>query len=191
MTSTASKVLTFEEWADLPESKLHYEIVDGVMYMAPGATYFHQQISQRINLPLSNFIAANGLGEVLIPPLDVLIQREPLRTRQPDILLMSNRRLAVRGAEEAIEIKFLEVPPDLVVEVLSPSETRRILEDKLRDYQRIGVLECWLFSQLAKTAEIVDLTGGEPKTTAVFDGNQTFRSDRLPGFELNLQEVFR
>ena len=191
MTSTASKVLTFEEWANLPESKLHYEIVDGVLYLTPGATYFHQQISQRINLPLSNFVAANGLGEVLTPPLDVLIQREPLRTRQPDILFMSNRRLAVSGAEEAIAIKFLEVAPDVVVEVLSPSETRRILADKLRDYQRIGVLEGWLFSQSAKTAEIVDLTGEEPKTTAVFDPSQTFRSNRLPGFELNLQEVFR
>lgn len=191
MTSTASKVLTFEEWANLPESKLHYEIVDGVLYLTPGATYFHQQISGRIFLPLSTFVAANGLDEVLTPPLDVLIQREPLRTRQPDILFMSNRRLAVSGAEEAIAIKFLEVAPDLVVEVLSPSETRRILADKLRDYQRIGVLECWLFSQSAKTAEIVDLTGAEPKTTAVFDRSQTFRSHRLPGFELNLWEVFR
>lgn len=191
MTSTASKVLTFEEWANLPESKLHYEIVDGVMYMAPGVTYFHQQISGRIFVPLFNFVAANRLGEVLAPPLDVLIQRAPLRTRQPDILFMSSRRLSVSGAEEAIAIKFLEVAPDVVVEVLSPSETRRILADKLRDYQRIGVLECWLFSQSAKTAEIVDLTGGEPKTTAVFDRSQTFRSNRLPGFELNLREVFR
>ena len=41
MTSAATKILTFEEWANLPESNLHYEIVDGVMIMPPGATYFH------------------------------------------------------------------------------------------------------------------------------------------------------
>lgn len=191
MTSTATKTLTFAEWANLPESKLHYEIVDGVMYMAPGATYYHQQIAQRINLPLAAFVAANGLGEVLPPPLDVLIQRDPLRTRQPDLLFLRRGRLPAHGADEAIEVKFLEIAPDLVVEVLSPSETRRILADKLRDYQRIGVPECWLFSQLAKTAEIVDLTGREPETAATFDRTQTFRSARLPGFELNLAAVFR
>ena len=191
MTSTATKILTFEEWAELPESKLHYEIVDGVMYMAPSATYYHQQISGRIYGPLLNFVEANGLGEVLHPPMDVLIQREPLRTRQPDLLFLRSDRLPAQGAAEAIEVKFLEIAPDLVVEVLSPSETRRILADKLRDYQRIGVPEAWLFSQLAKTAEIVDLTGREPETAATFDRSQTFRSARLPGFELNLSSVFR
>ena len=191
MTSTAAKTLTFAEWANLPESKLHYEIVDGVMYMAPGATYYHQQISGRIYGPLLNFVEANDLGEVLLPPLDVLIQREPLRTRQPDLLFLRSGRLAVHGADEAIEVKFLEVAPDLVVEVLSPSETRRILADKLRDYQRIGVPECWLFSQLAKTAEIIDLTGRAPETAATFDRTQIFRSAQLPDFELNLAAVFR
>ena len=188
--TTRVRKLTFEEWLQLPETKKHYEIVDGVMCMSPGATVFHQRIMRRVANPLSDFVEENGLGEVFTPPMDVLISREPLRTRQPDVLFLSARQAVIGGPEEALATKFLDVPPDFVVEILSPSDTWSVLERKLRDYQAIGVPECWFFHMVELTASILDLTGREPRVAATSGAEDTFRSDLLPGFELKLAAVF-
>ena len=189
--STSTQVLTFEQWLHLPETKQRYEIVDGVMYMPPPPTWVHQRIQQRINMALSRFVEASGIGEVLTAPLDILIQREPLRTRQPDILYLSNPKVPGDRIDDIEGIPFLELAPDLTIEVLSPSNTPAYMERKLHDYQTIGVTECWLFDPASRTAVVIALTADEPRTVASFTVDETLRSDLLPGFELNLQEIFR
>ena len=187
---TKIEKLTFDQWLNLPETMEHYEIEDGVRYLSPGATVFHQRVMRRVANPLSDFVEAHGLGEVFTPPMDVLISREPLRIRQPDVLFLSAGRAVIGGPEEAMATKFLEMPPDLVVEVWSPSDTRSVLERKLRDYQAIEVPECWVFHTADLTASILDLTGREPRVVATLGTEDTFRSDLLPGFELSLAQVF-
>ena len=189
--STATKKLTFEEWQNLPETKQRYEIVDGVMKVPPGATYFHQRLLRRLVRQLEDYVEGGDLGEVLTAPLDLLIQRQPLRTRQPDILYLSNERVPGRTRDEVIGVQFLEVGPDLAVEILSPSNTPREIAGRLRDYHQVGVRECWLVNPKAATIEILDLTGSEPRPVATFGGSNTLVTDLLPGFELNLSEVFR
>lgn len=191
MISTATKILTFEEWLNLPESKQRYEIIDGVMIMPPGPTGEHQWDAQEIYVRGRNFVLERNLGVFMLAPFDLMIQRDPLRVRQPDILYLNAQRTGIRGRADLKGIAFLEVPPDLVVEVLSPSNIGRELESKLRDYRQIGVYECWLVNPQAETIEILDLTGTEPQSLAVFGVGDTLRSHRLPGFELNLREVFR
>jgi Uma2 family endonuclease len=114
-----------------------------------------------------------------------------LRTRQPDILYLSAERTGIRGLAELQGLQFLEVPPDLVVEVLSPSNTRRDIEGKLEDYQRIGVKECWLVSPEAETTEVVSLSVEGAKAVDIFGVNDSLRSPVLGDFTLNLREVFR
>ena len=189
--STITKKLSYEEWLALPETKQRYEIVDGVMYMPPSPNGEHQWVAQQVFLKGSNFAFDNHTGVFMMAPFDIMVQREPLRVRQPDIMYLNSGRTGIRGIAQLRGVNFLEVAPDVVMEVLSPSNTRRELDAKLRDYQQIGVYQCWVFSPEAETAEIVDLTGSEPKSVAVFGVEETLRSDLLPGFELSLQGVFR
>ena len=74
-----------------------------------------------------------GLGTTVSAPYDVLIRRFPkLQTRQPDLLFVSHARLAQGGG---IPVKgLLGAAPELVVEIVSDSETQRILGDKIADY---------------------------------------------------------
>ena len=189
--STKTEKLTFEAWLALPETKQRYEIVDGVLKMPPGPTPDHQWIMQRILLPISNFVEGTDIGVVLAAPVDLLIQRTPLRTRQPDILYLSRERTGIRGRAELRGLQFLEVPPDLVVEVLSPSNTRHDIENKLADYQRIGVKECWLVSPEAETIEVLSLSAEESRVTGIFGIDGSLQSRVLGDFSLNLKEVFR
>ncbi|MCH8282412.1 MAG: Uma2 family endonuclease, partial [Chloroflexi bacterium] len=146
--STQTQRLTYEEYLKGPEIKARYDIVDGVMIMAPAPSVNHQQVLGNLYTHLRLFILAQALGKVLFAPLDVVIQREPLRTRQPDLLFVSNERSEILG-------QMVEGAPDLVVEVLSPSNSRADVEAKLADYGGLGVRECWLVSPEGITVEVL------------------------------------
>lgn len=191
MTTKAQK-LTFEAYLELPETKQRYEIVDGVRIMPPAPTPDHQWIMMEISVSLRDFVNNGSLGVVLVAPVDLLIQREPLRTRQPDILYLNAQRTGITGRAELRGLQYLETPPDLVVEVLSPSNTRRDLEGKLGDYHKIGVLECWLVSPEAETVEVVSLSAETNFTVGVYGIDGSLQSPILGGgFSLQLREVFR
>lgn len=190
MSSIETKRLTYEAYLATPEIKQRYDIVDGVMLMAPGPTPDHQWIMLELAVRLRSFVSERGLGVVLAAPVDLLIQREPLRTRQPDILYLSAERTGIKGRAEIRGLQFLEIPPDLVAEVLSPSNSRRDIEDKLGDYRRIGVLECWLVRPEAETIEVLRLSAEQATTEAVFGIDGTLRSEVLGDFTLPIKEIF-
>jgi Uma2 family endonuclease len=98
--------LTYREYLKTPEIKARYDIVDGVMTMAPAPTVTHQRILLRLVRLLDQFVSEQQLGEVLLAPVDVIIGREPLRTRQPDLLFVSNERASILGDQ-------VEGAPDL------------------------------------------------------------------------------
>jgi Uma2 family endonuclease len=181
--TTQVQRLTYEEYLKLPEIKKRYDIIDGEMIMAPGSTTEHQFDSRRIFRLLDRFVVEHQLGEVLYAPLDILIQREPLRTRQPDILFVSNERRHILGP-------IIEGAPDLVVEILSPSNTRRGIEAKLADYAHLGVRECWLVSQEARTVEVLRLVDGAWQRAHLYGIGDRVRSDVLEGFESEVLQLF-
>ncbi len=183
--------LTFENWRSLPTVKRRHEIVDGVLLTQPAATVGHQLALRNIALPLVEFVEeSTKSGMVFWFPGDVLIQRDPLRVRQPDIFYITPERTGIRDSSDLRGLEFLEKPPDIVVEVVLPEEIDWVLAERIRDYQRLGVYECWLAHLNTKTVEIFDLTGEEPKPIALFGMDEVLVSAFLPGFELKLSEVF-
>ena len=191
MSSIGAKKLTYEAWLALPETKQRYEIADGVLMMPPAPTPDHQWLILELSVLLRDFVNERGLGVVLAAPVDLLIQREPLRTRQPDILYLSAQRTGIKGRDELRGLQYLEIPPDLVVEVLSPSNTRRDIESKLEDYRGIGVNECWLVNPEAETVEVRNLLaeGGAAAELYGIEGN--LRSQVLANFDLRVSDIFR
>jgi Uma2 family endonuclease len=76
-------------------------------------------------MKVDSFVPMHRIGLTFLAPLDVVIRRDPLRTRQPDLMFISNARRYIIGRQ------VIEGGPDLVVEILSPSNTRRELQEKL------------------------------------------------------------
>ena len=115
-----------------------------------------------------------------------LIRRFPkLQTRQPDLLFVSHARLAQGGG---IPVKgLLGAAPELVVEIVSDSETQRILGDKIADYVRVGVDECWVVRPDAGTVEVLTLTPEGAQSVAVYGDGQTVQSVVFAG--LTVQSV--
>ena len=92
VTETTTTRLTYEEYLNEPVTMLRYDIVDGKVIMSAAPNPYHQRTSKRVFRPLDRFVMERELGEVFYAPLDVIIQRDPLRTRQPDLLFISNER---------------------------------------------------------------------------------------------------
>ena len=80
--------------------------------------------------------------------------------------------------------------PDLVIEILSPTNTRRDLDDKLEDFRSIGVREVWIVSPEALTMEVMRLSAEGIHPLAIFGTGMTVRSQVLEGFALPVAEIF-
>jgi Uma2 family endonuclease len=184
------EILTYDDYLALPEMMQRYEIVDGMLIMEPAPTIEHQLNSARIYRPLDDHVFAHRLGVVLYAPVDVMIQRSPLRTRQPDVLYISMERIVHYGFDSIENVPFLDFPPDLAVEIVSPSESKSKVFDKLKDYQAIGVDECWLIRKREKTVEVLQLTADTIESSGVFSGNQTIESQVLPQLALSVDTIF-
>jgi Uma2 family endonuclease len=189
---TQSRQLTYKEYLHLPESNQRYEIVEGELRMAPSPTVRHQKLVRRISNLLDEFVSRLNLGVVLLAPIDVVIEKNPLHTRQPDVFYLSNERITAAGysQNELDLLSRLEMAPDLVVEVLSPNESRRDMKDKLNDYHKIGVKECWLLSDEAETVEVVDLSGGDIMVLALYGIESHLTSKLFSNFSLEIKEIF-
>ena len=185
-----SKLISYEDYLLLPEMCQPYEIIDGDLHMIPSPTRRHQRLVLRIAMLLESFVSERNLGEVLPAPMDVLIEKHPrLRTRQPDILYLSRQKGRSVSSDE--DNDFIATAPELVVEILSNSESRRRIREKLNDYHRIGIRECWLVSPEAETIEVLDLSGETMTTTALYGINDHLSSKVLPDFSLPVTRIFR
>ena len=190
MTTAGVKTLSFDEWQALPETKQRYEVVDGVLLMPPSPMGEHQWLDLEIATWLKIFVTREGLGIVVPAPYDVLIRREPLRVRQPDVMVVNAELTGINRPADLVGRAFLELPPLLVVEILSPSNTRRDVEEKLEEYRSIGVPECWLVNFPARTVEVLRLSRDEVVVLGVYGMGDVLQSEALPGFELPIADIF-
>jgi Uma2 family endonuclease len=124
------------------------------------------------------------------PAVDVIIQRSPLSTRQPDVLFLSAKRTGITGRSQLRKKLVTEIIPDLVVEVLSQSDSREELDEKLKDYQRIGVLECWLVSSEAETVEVLQMTRRASSRIGLWGIDGILDSELLHELKLPVREFF-
>jgi Uma2 family endonuclease len=111
-----------------------------------------------------------------------------VRTRQPDLFFLSRERL--HDWAQLQEQPRLEFAPDLVIEILSPSETYTYWSEKLQDYYALGVPEVWLVDVDKRAIEVQVREAGGYRSLGWFSGEQAVPSQVLAGLELKPAEVF-
>jgi Uma2 family endonuclease len=181
-------VVDWEGYLNLPDDLTHYEIIDGEVRPLASPTFRHQIVAQQILLTIAPVARAKRLGEMLIAPYDVVVRRDPLRTRQPDLMFFSRQRFS--DFSSLLQQARTEQPPDLVIEVLSPSDRPAEWEEKLRDYHTLGVPEVWLVDVDKRAIEVQVREVSGYRTLGWFSGEQAVASQVLAGLELKPAEVF-
>jgi len=112
----------------------------------------------------------------------LLIERDPLTCLAPDVVVYWRERMVVDDHD------VLCSPPDLIIEILSPSETKRRKQTKLDNYARIGVPEAWIVSPEAQHVEIWLLRDGKLiRERIVAEGN--LQPTQFPGVSIPTAEI--
>jgi len=127
---------TYQDYAALPDDGQRYEIVDGVLFMTPSPSRWHQKAVLHLAHHLLNHVESAGLGEVYAAPFDV--ELAPNIVVQPDVLVVLNAGLKKITGSRIIGA------PDLVVEVSSPGTVGYDRDKKQGAYDRAGVPEYWI-----------------------------------------------
>jgi Uma2 family endonuclease len=155
---------TWAEYARLPsEGGPRHEVIDGALVVTPAPALRHQRIATDLVTLLNTFVRSHDLGEVFAGPVDVLFGDGDYL--QPDLVFVGKER------SHLLSDRGVEGPPDLVVEIASPSTAERDCGIKLERYRLFGVAEYWVVDPDARTVEVWKLADGaeEPQVLAAFD----------------------
>ena len=154
----ARVLLTYREYAALPDDGRRYEIHDGELSVTPAPGSTHQVVSSNLNDVLRGHVKRQGRGLVLYAPLDVILSDTTVV--QPDLVYLDPARLGL------LTERGIEGPPTLVVEILSPSTRLIDRERKLALYARYRVPHYWIVDPAARVLEAYVL-GPEGYTPAL------------------------
>jgi Uma2 family endonuclease len=167
--------VTAEMFDELVDEDTKAELVDGVMIVHSPASMEHDNVGGFTRELMSFYSDAKGLGTVLGP--DSLIHLAPGRKCAPDVFFIRQERVPMPLPKE------FEGVPDLMVEVLSPSNRRYDLRDKRLIYREAGVGEVWFIDGELRQI-LVDRRQVGSYTEEIITEGKVF-SDSLPGFWLN------
>ena len=174
--------MTAEEFLQLPEDTQRYELLDGVVIVSPSPTPKHQAILMEIAFQLARHLEKHELGRVL-PEVDVHLGQGPTGrdlVYRPELVFVGKEHLS--GIQDRIH-----GAPELVVEIVSQESRRFDTETKKDDYERCGVQEYWLIDPAHETMTFYRLR--DAKYAEVELAEQTFSSEAVPGFKLDLARV--
>lgn len=186
MSLPNAKSMTVQEYYTLrEESERLFEFADGIVMMVPSPSTHHQRISSRLHAKLFNFLDG-GDCEVFHAPFDVELKSKKLGGTHiviPDLLVVCDKKGLTNN-------KFVGAP-ELIIEILSPSNQAHDLVFKLNLYMQAGVNEYWIVNPMLNIIQVYELDQqGQYKQVDSLKESGTIQSTVLEGFRVNLEEVF-
>ena len=158
------------------------ELVRGELVLMTPAGVYHGKIERRLSTQIGNHTDASGLGEVLSGDTGFLLETDPDTVRAPDVAFVR----AERVPQEPVE-GFFPGPPDLAVEIRSPSDRNADVLAKISHYLATGVEVVWDVNPKTKT-----VTTYRQDTQEVFQEGDTLTEESLlPGFTLEVTDLFK
>ncbi len=174
---------TYDDYATIPYDGKHYEIIEGVLYMAPAPGTFHQSSNARFTYYLFLHVELAGLGRVFPVPFDVQLSGTQ-NVVEPDVIVVLNANLNI------ITDSRIVGSPDLVIEITSPGTASYDRKTKQPAYARAGVREYWIANPLTRTIEVLILEGKSYRSEEVFQGQDLLPSQGVPGLPVEVEKFF-
>lgn len=158
------------------------ELVEGRIVKLSPTKMPHGRYEFVIAKFLDEFVARNNLGTVMVGEVGIYTHRDPDTVRGADVLFISHERLA-----QATPGGFMDVAPELIVEVMSPSDRWSEVRKKLREYFAIGVAAVLIVEPEEQTVSLYR----SPTDMREYTGEDTVPlDDILPDFVLPLKNLW-
>lgn len=175
--------MTAEELLRFPEKDCRHELIRGELVRMAPAGFGHGAIAVKIAGRLLQHVEAKKLGIVLAAETGYKLESNPDTVRAPDVSFVRGDRLP----EGSLPWSYFAGAPDLAVEVLSPDDRVRDVEQKVAAWLAAGTLMVWGVNPKNHTVTI-----HQPNTSVrtlsvadVLDGG-----DVVPGFRLPVADIF-
>jgi Uma2 family endonuclease len=157
-----------------------------VFQMSPAPASRHQRLSNKISVPLSNYLYGNPC-EVFYAPFDVRLQKniddkKSITVVQPDICVICD--------PTKIDEKGCNGAPDLVIEILSPGNSKKEMKNKFELYEEAGVQEYWIVDPEKEMVLQYLLEKGIFTNHRPLVSDDILKSEAIKGFSLDLSEIF-
>jgi Uma2 family endonuclease len=180
---TRARLYTAEDLAEMPTDE-PWELWEGELRKVPGAGLEASGLAHWIGVLITLFVRPRNLGFVSGSDGTFILRRDPDVVVVPDVAFTRWEHLPGRRPPAS----YLRGRPDLAVEVKSPSDRRRDIEEKLGHYRNAGVpLVWWVFPE-DRRVEVYRL--GELVAT-LGEGDVLDGENVLPGFTLPVSEIFQ
>ncbi len=186
MVQNLERVYTAADLLTLPEDDLNrYELSHGRLIIMPSPNRYHNHLTIYLIGMLFVYLQKNPIGELGGPDAAYILFRDmesgEETVRIPDVSFVRNER---RMKEPA---RIFDGPPDLAVEVVSPSETYRTIRLKLKDYFEGGTRLVWV---VRSDDGLVEVYTGLDIVHTLTDADTLDGADVLPGFSLSIRDLF-
>jgi Uma2 family endonuclease len=174
--------LTEDDLQTLPDDAYRHELVEGFLVREPAPGPGHWRVQRRVLEPLTRFVEDRGLGEVFAE-VSFVLSKNPDTVRIPDVAFVTAASLR----RMTDEMRLFPGPPDLAVEVLSPSNRWREVREKVADLLAAGTRLVWVADPPRRkvTAYRALLAPRVLREGDVLDGE-----DVVPGFSLPVSALF-
>lgn len=174
--------MTVEEFYRIPDDGLRHELVAGCDVSEPLPGFGHGSLVIRIGALLEAHVRSRSLGTVVAGDAGFVLSRSPDTVRGPDVAFVSRGREGGRDRRRAFE-----GPPDMAVEILSPSDRSRDARAKAAEYLAAGTRIVWVVDPEVETVTVHRPRSG-PLTLAGEDILDA--GDVIPGLRIPVGEIF-
>jgi Uma2 family endonuclease len=177
-----TKQVTIEELWELRHEPYRLALIDGELHRMPGAGGTHGEVTVELCVCLKPFVAAHNLG-TLFAESGFRLFPDRMTTLFPDVAFVRADRVP-NGQERE---RFLNLYPDLAIEIYSPRDYPKLLEEKISAYFAAGTALVWVLYPRTRSVT-VHRPGEKPValgSDAVLDGG-----DVLPGFSIRVGDLF-
>lgn len=178
----SATLLTADEFMRLSH-EVHGELIRGVLCEMPRPGPLHGQVVALLAYELVAHAKAQGLGTVFAD-VGVLLERDPDTVRAPDVAFASHRRLPPGKVSE----RYGDAVPELVAEVVSPSDRHAPVRDKARMWLEFGAQLVWVVYPVTRTVEVHRV--GTDAVETLTEADHLDGGTVLPGFSCPLSRLF-
>jgi Uma2 family endonuclease len=174
--------VSFADLERAPEDGLRYELYDGEVFVVPAPLPRHQVVQHLIADMLRDYAAEHG-GFAVASPIDIVFSDYDVL--QPDVVFFTATRAHLVDLDRVIRN-----PPDLCVEVISPSTQDRDRGRKMQMFARFGVPEYWIVEPRARRLEVYRLERDAYALFADMSGEGVLESPTIAGLTFSLAGLF-
>lgn len=178
--ATTTKLWTVADFERLPDDDYRYALIRGVLYRMPPTKPLHGRTMGTVAWLVRGFVVEHDLG-VVYDQSGFVLEDDPDVLLGPDLAFVRADRVPENEAE------YPRLAPDLVVEVISPSETGPSVEEKTEIYLQAGVRLVWALDPKRRTLRVRRPDGTD---RLLGEDDEVDGEDVLPGFRLPVARLF-